>query len=139
MSDSLWPHGLYSPWNCPGQNTGVGSHSLLQEIFPTQGSNPSLPHYKQTLYQLSHKGSSRYNIDYRLYVLITKLFISIFIVLIVIFLKQGKSCQFETKTSDTHIKIEFSGSLNYTEVLPLSYFKITYMGGEENQEMCFLI
>ena len=38
MSDSLLPHGLYSPWNSPGQNTGVGSRSFLQEIFPTQGS-----------------------------------------------------------------------------------------------------
>ena len=37
VSDSLWPHGLYSPWNSPGQNTGVGSLSLLQGIFPTQG------------------------------------------------------------------------------------------------------
>ena len=34
MSDSLRPHGLYSPWNSPGQNTGVGSCSLLQGIFP---------------------------------------------------------------------------------------------------------
>ena len=43
MSDSLPPHGLYSPWNCPGQNTGVGSLSLLQRVFPSQGSNPGLP------------------------------------------------------------------------------------------------
>ena len=57
MSDSLQPHGLFSPWNSPGQNTGVGS--LLQGIFPTQGSNPSLPHCGQILYQLSHKGSPR--------------------------------------------------------------------------------
>ena len=42
MSNSLWPHGLYSPWNSLGQNTGVGSLSLLQGIFPTQESNPSL-------------------------------------------------------------------------------------------------
>ena len=42
MSNSLRPHGLYSPWNSPGQNTGVGSLSLLQGIFPTQGSNPGL-------------------------------------------------------------------------------------------------
>ena len=42
MFDSLRPHGLYSPWNSPGQNTGMGSLSLLQEIFPTQGSNPGL-------------------------------------------------------------------------------------------------
>ena len=34
VSDSLWPHGQYSPWNSPGQNTGVGSHSLLQGILP---------------------------------------------------------------------------------------------------------
>ena len=40
MSDSLQPHGPYSPWNSPGQNTGVGSLSLLQGISPTQGSNP---------------------------------------------------------------------------------------------------
>ena len=37
VSNSLQPHGLYSPWNSPGQNTGVGSLSLLQGIFPTQG------------------------------------------------------------------------------------------------------
>ena len=36
MSDSLRSHGLYSPWNSPGQNTGVGSLSLLQGIFPTR-------------------------------------------------------------------------------------------------------
>ena len=59
VSDSLQPHGLYSPWNSPGQNTGVGSLSLLQEIFPTQGSNPGLSHCRQILYQLSHKGSLR--------------------------------------------------------------------------------
>ena len=59
MSDSLWPRGLYSPWNSPGQNTGVGSLSLLQGIFPTQGLNPGLLHCRQILYQLSHKGSWR--------------------------------------------------------------------------------
>ena len=57
MSDCLRPHGLYSPWNSPGQNTGVGSLSLLQGIFPTQGSNPGLHHCSQVLYQLGHKGS----------------------------------------------------------------------------------
>ena len=56
MSDSLQPHGLYSPWNSPGQNTGVGSLSLLQGIFPTQGSNPGLLHCRQILYQLSYQG-----------------------------------------------------------------------------------
>ena len=52
--DSLWPQGLYRPWNSPGQNTGVCSLSLLQGIFPTQGSNPGLPHCRQILYQLNH-------------------------------------------------------------------------------------
>ena len=47
------------PWNSPHQNTGVGSLSLLQRIFPTQGSNPDLPHCRWILYQLSHKGSPR--------------------------------------------------------------------------------
>ena len=59
MSDSLRPHGLHRPWNSPGQNTRVGSLSLLQGIFPPQGSNPGLPHCRQILYQLSHKGSPR--------------------------------------------------------------------------------
>ena len=43
--------------NTPGQNTGVGSRSLLQGIFPTQGSNPGLPHCRQILYQLRFQGS----------------------------------------------------------------------------------
>ena len=50
---------LYSPWNSPGQHTGMGSLSLLQEIFPTQGLNPGLPHCRRILYQLSHKESPR--------------------------------------------------------------------------------
>ena len=57
MSNSLGPHGLHRPWNSPDQNTGLGCCSLLQGIFPTQGSNPGLPHCRQILYQLSHKGS----------------------------------------------------------------------------------
>ena len=59
MFDSLQPHGLYSPWNSPCQNTRVGSLSLLQGIFPTQGSYPGLPHCGRILYQLSHTGSPR--------------------------------------------------------------------------------
>ena len=59
VSDFLWPHGLYSSWNSPGQNTGVGSLFLLQRFFPIQGSNPGLPHCRRVLYQLSHKGSPR--------------------------------------------------------------------------------
>ena len=50
MSNSLQLH---------GQNAGVGSLSLLQGIFPTQGLNPGLLHCKHILYQLSHKGSPR--------------------------------------------------------------------------------
>ena len=59
VSDSLQLHGLHSQWNSPGQNTIVGSYSLLQGIFPTQGSNPGLLHYRRILYQLSHKGNPR--------------------------------------------------------------------------------
>ena len=43
--------------NFPGKNTGVGCHSLLQGIFPTQGLNSNLLHCRQILYCLSHQGS----------------------------------------------------------------------------------
>ena len=60
MSDSMQSHGLQPtkllcPWDFPGKNTGVGCHFFLQEIFPTQGLTPGLPHYRQTLYPLSHQ------------------------------------------------------------------------------------
>ena len=50
VSNSLKPPGLYSPWNSPSHNTGMGSCSLLQGTFPTQGSNPGLPHCRRILY-----------------------------------------------------------------------------------------
>ena len=60
VSDSVIPWTTQSmEFSRPGQNTRVGSLSLLQGIFPTQGSNPGLPHCRQILYQLSHKGSLR--------------------------------------------------------------------------------
>ena len=59
VSNSLRPHGLYSPWKSPGQNTELGSLSLLQEISPTQELNSGLPHLQANLYQLSHKGNPR--------------------------------------------------------------------------------
>ena len=52
-----------TPWttrNSPGQNTRVGNLSLLQGIFPTQGLNPGIPHCRQILYQVSHKGNQEY-------------------------------------------------------------------------------
>ena len=52
VSDSLQPHRLHSPWNSPGQNTGVGSLSLLQRVFPTQESNQRLLHCRWILHQL---------------------------------------------------------------------------------------
>ena len=52
MSDCLQPHG-----NSPGQKSGVGSLSLLQGIFPTQGTNPSHPYHRPILYQLSYQGT----------------------------------------------------------------------------------
>ena len=57
VSHSLRPHGLYSTWKYRGQNTGVGSGSLLQGIFSTQGLNPGLLHCRQILYQPSYQGS----------------------------------------------------------------------------------
>ena len=48
---------LYSSWNSPGQNPGLGSLSFLQGIFPTQVSNPGLPHWGRIVYQMSLKGS----------------------------------------------------------------------------------
>ena len=59
VSDSLRPHRLYDPWNSAGKNIGMGSLSLLQGIFQTQGSNPGFPHSRQILSQLSHKGGPR--------------------------------------------------------------------------------
>ena len=62
VSDSLRPHRLqparlFRLWDFPGNSTGVDCHFLLQGIFPTQGSNPGLPHCRQRLYHLSHQGS----------------------------------------------------------------------------------
>ena len=61
MSDSLRS---LSPWNSLGRSTGVCSLSLLQGIFPTQGLNRGLPHCRQILYHLSHKGSPRILVAY---------------------------------------------------------------------------
>ena len=63
-SNSLQPHELQPirllcPWNSPGKNTRVGSRSLLQGIFPIQGLNPGLLHYRHILNHLSHQGSQR--------------------------------------------------------------------------------
>ena len=60
VSDSLrpegwWPTRLLCPWNSPGKNTGEGSHSFLQGIFPTQWLQLDLPHCRQILYSLSHQ------------------------------------------------------------------------------------
>ena len=56
------PHGLsptrlLCPWDFPGKNTEAGSHSLLQGIFLTQGSNLGFLHWRWILYHLSHQGS----------------------------------------------------------------------------------
>ena len=56
MSNSLWAHGLYSPWNSPGQSTGVGRFPSSGDL-PTQGLNPGLLHCRHILYRLSHKWS----------------------------------------------------------------------------------
>ena len=54
-----YPMDFSSPWNSPGQNTGVNSLSLLQGFFPTHGLDPGLLHCRRILYQLSHQGSPR--------------------------------------------------------------------------------
>ena len=59
VSNCLWSHGQYSPWNSSGQNTGVGSLSLLQGIFPIQGLNPGLRTAGGFFYQMNHQGSPR--------------------------------------------------------------------------------
>ena len=58
-SPSLQADSLPAESQGKSKNTGVGSHSLLQDIFLTQGLNPGLPHCRQILYQLNHKGSPR--------------------------------------------------------------------------------
>ena len=55
LFETPWLTRLLHPWNFPGKSTGVGCHFLLQGIFPTQASNPGLPHCRQTLYHLSHQ------------------------------------------------------------------------------------
>ena len=68
MSNSLWPYGLQPtrllcPWDSPGKNIGVGCCALLQGIFPTQGSNPSLLHllhWQEDSLPLRHLGSPKY-------------------------------------------------------------------------------
>ena len=60
VSDSLQPHELCSAWNSPGQNTGMGSCSLHQGIFPTQGSNSGLSHCRRTL-PAEPQGSPKYH------------------------------------------------------------------------------
>ena len=51
----LEPTRLLGPWNSPGNSNRMGCHFLLQEVFPTQGRNPGLMHYRQILYCLSHQ------------------------------------------------------------------------------------
>ena len=53
----MQPDKLLYPWDSPGKSTGLGSHSLLRGIFPTQGSNPDFLHCRRILYHLRHEGS----------------------------------------------------------------------------------
>ena len=64
----------YSPWNSLGQNTGVGSLSLFQGIFPTQRSNTGLLHCRQIFYQLSHREAQILTILFKLYISYMQLF-----------------------------------------------------------------
>ena len=60
QANGLQPSRLLCPWNSPGKNTGVGCHSILQGIFPTQGLISGLLHCRMILYRLSHQGSPVY-------------------------------------------------------------------------------
>ena len=53
------PTRLLCPWDSPGQNTGVGCHTLLRGIIPTQGSNPCLLHWQADSLPPSHLGSPK--------------------------------------------------------------------------------
>ena len=62
MSNSLWPYGLLPTrllcaWDSPDKNSGMDSHSLLQGLFPTQGSNPGLLNCRKILYHQRNQGS----------------------------------------------------------------------------------
>ena len=60
LSDSLRPHGRYSPWDSPGKNTGVGCHALLQGIFPNQGSRSLMsPNWRVDCLPLAPAGKSK--------------------------------------------------------------------------------
>ena len=59
VSYSLQLHGLCSPWNSPGQNTGVGSCSPIQGIFPAQRANPGLPRCRWILLSAESPGKPK--------------------------------------------------------------------------------
>ena len=68
---------LLCPWTFPSKNTGVDDHSLLQQIFPTQGSNLGLLHCRQILYHLSHQRSSIFGSGhFKIFILQTSLFLA---------------------------------------------------------------
>ena len=62
------PPKLLGPWGFPGKSTGVGCHALLQGISLTQGSNPGIPHCRQTFYRLSHQGNSYLSVTFLIWV-----------------------------------------------------------------------
>ena len=93
--DPLQPHRLYSPWNSPGQNTAVGSYSFLQGIFPTQGSNPGLPHCRWILYQLSYQGKPLFSGNHQILFLQISKFTLCWFCVNVTFLFQWESRQSE--------------------------------------------
>ena len=63
-------HQAPCPWNSLGKNTPVGSQFLLWKIFPTQGLNLGLLHYKQTLYWLSQQGNPPFILSYSIFIII---------------------------------------------------------------------
>ena len=84
----------YSSWNSPGQNTGVGSLSLFQQIFPTQGLDPGLLHCRWILYQLSYRGSPTFNSNSSLIPIVFLSILSDFLPRQSVICKQRQFCVF---------------------------------------------
>ena len=103
----LQPTRLLCPWDSPGTTIGVGCHALLQGIFPTQGSNPGLLHYRQILYHLSHQGS---------------------------FVQQKPLVCFRGKKKNTHIH-STSSYCNHRADSPVGAYKSYHCSLKTNQQM----
>ena len=119
-SNSLRPHGLQPtrllrPWDFPGNSTGVGRHFLLQGIFPTQGSNPGLLHYRQMLYKIVDSSVQIFSIFYD-YFLAKR--VQLFLVLKFVLLE---TCLFVYMVINTNFTFYFSTMYSFQKILCLGH------------------